>query len=255
MLQSKTEMIQRRTSIQTEDGSCPAHVFRPDGAEPCPAVLFYMDGIGIRPALFQMAERMAGAGYHVLLPDLFYRAGPYEPMDAKTLFSDPAKRTELFSRFMSGATVANVMRDTRAFLAELAADPGVHPPKIGTTGYCMGGRLSLSAAGHFPERIAAAASYHGGNLATDAPDSPHLLAPRMKARVYIGGATGDASFPEEQKARLERALTDAGVEHVIETYPARHGWVPSDTAAHDPAAAERHWQTLLELFDRTLKSS
>jgi len=210
-----------------------------------------MDGIGIRPALFQMAERLADAGYHVLLPD---RAGPYEPMDAKTIFSDPAKRAELFSRFMSRATVANVMRDTRAFLAYLAAERGVRTEKVGTTGYCMGGRFSLSAAGHYPERIAAAASYHGGNLANEAPDSPHLLAPKMKARVYVGGASDDPSFPEEQKERLRRALTAADVEHVIETYAARHGWVPSDTPVHDPAAAERHWQTLLELFDRTLKT-
>ncbi len=213
-----------------------------------------MDGIGIRPALFQMAERLADAGYHVLLPDLFYRSGPYEPMDAKTIFSDPAKRAELFSRFMSRATVANVMRDTRAFLAYLAAERGVRTEKVGTTGYCMGGRFSLSAAGHYPERIAAAASYHGGNLANEAPDSPHLLAPKMKARVYVGGASDDPSFPEEQKERLRRALTAADVEHVIETYAARHGWVPSDTPVHDPAAAERHWQTLLELFDRTLKT-
>jgi len=126
--------------------------------------------------------------------------------------------------------------------------------KVGTTGYCMGGRFSLSAAGHYPERIAAAASYHGGNLANEAPDSPHLLAPKMKARVYVGGASDDPSFPEEQKERLRRALTAADVEHVIETYAARHGWVPSDTPVHDPGDAERHSQTLLELFDRTLKA-
>ncbi len=240
-------------SIRTQDGTCPAHVFRPDGGDPRPAVLFYMDGVGIRPALFQMAERLAASGYHVLLPDLFYRAGPYQPMDAKTVFSDPAKRAELFSRFMPTATVANVMRDTRSFLDALAADSRARPARIGTTGYCMGGRMSLSAAGHFPDRIAAAASYHGGNLANDAPDSPHLLAPKMKARVYVAGAIEDANFPEEQKTRLSQALAAAGVDHVVETYPARHGWVPADTPVHDPAAAERHWKTLLDLFDRTLE--
>src|SRR5438132_9055667 len=105
------------------------------------------------------------------------------------------------------------MRDTRAFLATLDGDRRVRPAKIGTAGYCMGGRFSLSAAGRFPDRIAAAASYHGGNLANDAPDSPHLLAANMKARIYVAGATGDASFPEEQKARLGQALAAAGVEH------------------------------------------
>src|SRR4029077_5963474 len=118
-------MTQTRVGIRTEDGICPAHIFRPDEKGQPPAVIFYMDGIGIRPALFQMGERLASAGYHVLLPDLFYRAGPYEPMDAKTLFTDPTKRAELFSRFMSGATVANLMRDTRAFLAHLTSRPDV----------------------------------------------------------------------------------------------------------------------------------
>ncbi|MCA1828465.1 MAG: dienelactone hydrolase family protein [Myxococcales bacterium] len=230
-------------SIKTEDGDCPAYVF--EGGKP--AVLFYMDGIGIRPALFEIGERLAQAGYRVLLPDLFYRSGPYQPMNAKTVFSDPAQRAELFSRFMSKTTVPNVMRDTRAFLDWLGA------PKVGITGYCMGGRFALAAAGTYPDRIAAAAAYHPGNPASDAPESPHLLAPRMKARVYVGGASEDASFPEEQKKRLEESLTAARVDHLIETYPARHGWVPSDTPAHDPACAERHWRTLLDLFERTLE--
>jgi len=244
----------KRIEIRTEDGRCPAYVFRPDGVQPLPAVLFFMDGIGIRPALFAMGERLALGGYHVLLPDLFYRAGPYEPMDAKAVFSDPAKRAELSRRFTSGATVPNMMRDTGAFLAQLAGDAGVRQPKVATVGYCMGGRLSLCAAGHYPDRISAAASYHGGNLANEAPESPHLLAPKMKAAIYVAGATDDANFPAEQKTRLEAALTAAGVEHVIETYPARHGWVPSDTPVHDPQAAERHWQTLLDLLDRSLRT-
>jgi carboxymethylenebutenolidase len=125
---------------------------------------------------------------------------------------------------------------------------------IGTTGYCLGGGLSLSAAGNFPDRVIAAASYHGGNLANDAPDSPHLLADRIRARVYVAGAIEDASFPEAQKQRLIDALSRAGVAHHVETYPgAQHGWVPPDSAVYDDAAAERHWQTLLGLFDATLK--
>jgi carboxymethylenebutenolidase len=249
------KMIERRTTeIRTADGSCPSSLFRPDAADTRPAVLFYMDGIGIRPALFEMGERLAAAGYFVLLPDLYYRAGPYEPMDAKSVFKDPAQRAVLQSRFMSTATIANVMSDTQAFLAFLEGQAGVRAARIGVTGYCLGGRMSLAAAGHFPDRIAAAASYHGANLASDAPDRPHRLASRMKARVYVAGASDDASFPDEQKTRLEDALSAAGVEHVIETYPARHGWVPSDTPAHDPAAAERHWLTLLDLLARTLRA-
>ena len=113
--------------------------------------------------------------------------------------------------------------------------------------------MSLTAAGSYPDGIAAAASYHGGRLATDSPDSPHLLAPKMKSRIYVAGAIEDPSFPDEMKSRLEDALTRARVDHRIETYAAKHGWVLGDTPAHDPAAAERHWQTMVALFDATLK--
>jgi carboxymethylenebutenolidase len=238
-------------AIATRDGSCSTSVFRPDGDGPWPGVLFFMDGIGPRPALFAMGERLAQAGYVVLLPDLFYRAGSYEtpPM---SLFSDPVQRQFWLGPKVSTATIANVMSDTEALLAHLAARPDVRQPWVGATGYCMGGARALAAAGTFPERIAAAASYHGGNLATDAPDSPHLLAGRMKARVYVAGAVEDPSFPDAMKARLEAALTAAGVRHVVETYPARHGWVPGDTLAHDAACAERHWDTLLALLGETL---
>jgi carboxymethylenebutenolidase len=145
------------------------------------------------------------------------------------------------------------MSDTRAFLDYLAAQPDVKPWGIGTTGYCLGGLMSLTAAGTYPDRIVATASYHGGRLATDAPDSPHLLAPKIESRVYVAGAIEDQSFPDEMKERLEEALTRAGVDHVIETYQAKHGWVLRDTPAYDAAAAERHWQTLIELLDAKLK--
>jgi carboxymethylenebutenolidase len=116
----------------------------------------------------------------------------------------------------------------------------------------MGGRLALIAAGTYPEAIAAAASYHGGRLASDDPDSPHRLAPGMKARIYVAGAIEDPSFPDDMKERLEKALTDGGVDHKIETYPARHGWVFPDVPVYDAAASERHWQTMLALFESEL---
>jgi len=125
---------------------------------------------------------------------------------------------------------------------------------IGTTGYCLGGLMSLTAAGTFPDRIAATASYHGGRLATDAPESPHRLAPKIQSRVYIAGAIEDRSFPDDMKARLDDALTQAGVDHRIETYPAKHGWVFRDMPVYDAAAAERHWETMVALFDAKLKS-
>lgn len=244
-------MPQITLSIATDDGQCPAHVFTPSARGPWPGVLFYMDGIGIRPALFTMGERMAAAGYYVLLPDLFYRGGPYAPVDARKLFGDPEMRAAFSKRLAGLVSIEKTMSDTRAFLAHL--DAHAKPGKRGVTGYCMGGRMSLSAAGTFPDAFAAAAAFHPGNLANDAPDSPHLLAPKMKARIYVGGAIDDANFPDEQKQRLEKALTDASVVHTIETYPAKHGWVPMDTPVHDAEQAERHWTALLDLFAQTLR--
>jgi carboxymethylenebutenolidase len=242
-----------RIDIKTRDGSCPSYVHRPSGNGPWPAVLVFMDGLGIRPAMLEVGERLATHGYFVLLPDLFYRSGPYEPMDAHSVFADPEKRKVLGEKF-GLATQANIMSDTRAFLDYLAAQPDVKAGGIGTTGYGMGGLMSLTAAGTYPDRIVATASYHGGRLATDAPESPHLLAPKIKSRVYVAGATEDPSFTDDMKARLEDALTKAGVEHTIETYPAKHGWVFRDTPVYDAAASERHWKTLLALLDAKLKA-
>jgi len=242
-----------KIDIKIRDGLCPSHVYRPAGAGPWPAVLVFMDGLGIRPAMLEVGERLSRNGYFVLLPDLFYRSGPYEPMDPQAIFSDPEKRKVLMEKYFALATSANVMSDTGFFLDYIAAQPDVKPDGVGTTGYCMGGRMSLIAAGTYPDRIVAAASYHGGRLAGDEPDSPHLLAPKIKARIYVAGAIEDQSFPDDMKQRLKKALTAAHVDHQIETYPARHGWVFRDTPVYDAAAAERHWRSMIALFDARLK--
>lgn len=237
--------------IETADGVCPAHVFTPpDRDAPSPGVLFFMDGIGMRPALHAMGERLATSGYYVLMPDLFWRAGAYTAPDPKALFSDPEVRAEWFKKISANAQPAMIMSDTRAFLDHLAQQGDVAPKQFACTGYCMGGRLSLTAAATYPDEIIAGAAYHPGGLVTDAPDSPHKLAAQIKAKVYVGGASEDANFTDEQRATLDAALAAAGVDHTVEKYPARHGWVPSDTPVHDPAQAERHWETLLALLDR-----
>lgn len=241
-------------AIETRDGSCRSFIFQPKGRGPWPGVLVYMDGIGIRPAMLEVGERLASHGYFVLLPDLYYRSGPYEPMNGMTVFSDPEERKTLMEKFFAFATQANVMRDSGAFFDYLASRPDVRKGRVGVTGYCLGGLMSLTAAGTYPERIAATASYHASRLATDAADSPHLLAPKMKSRVYVAGAIEDPGFTDEMKARLERALTDAKVDHTVETYQGRHGFVFRDTPAYNQAAAERHWDTLVALFDGTLKN-
>lgn len=234
-----------RLEIPTPDGVAPAFAY---GEASAPGVLFLIDGIGMRPAMHEMAQRLAQAGYHVLMPDLFYRLGNYTAPDPKLLFSDPAVRSAWWARHTE-TTTAKLVSDIGLYLQKLG------DAKVGVTGYCMGGRLAFLAAATYPERIAAAAAYHPGGLVTDAADSPHLLAGQIRASVYVGGAMEDATFTDAQRRTLDEALTAAGVEHVVELYPARHGWVPSDTPVHDAAAAERHWQTLLALFARTLRPS
>jgi len=240
-------------AITTRDGVCRCYRSRPAGVGPWPAVLVFMDGIGIRPAMLELGERLATHGYYVLLPDLFYRSGTYEPMDARTVFTDPEKRKVLLEKYFAPATPANVLSDTHAYLDYLAAQSDVRRGGVGTTGYCFGGPLSLRAAGTYPEQIVATASYHGSRLATDMPDSPHWLIPQIKARIYIAGAIEDQSFPDDMKARLDAALTQAGADYKLETYPARHGFVFRDHPAYDAAARERHWHSLLALLGSKLK--
>jgi carboxymethylenebutenolidase len=247
-------MSQTEVKIPTPDGEARAYTFQPAGQGPWPAVIFFMDAPAIRPALFQMCERLAGHGYFVLLPDMFWRVGSYEPINLREAMKDEETRRAIFGKFMSSTDPEKSTRDTAAFLDWLSAQPQVKGDKVGCTGYCMGGGLALRAAGHFPDRIVAAAAFHGGRLATDAPDSPHLLAPKMKAKVYVAGADEDAGFPPEQADRLRDALTAAGVDNTVEIYAgAKHGYAPPDMPAYNEEAAERHWREMLTLFDETLK--
>lgn len=245
----------REIDLPTADGICPTFLYTPAGEGPWPGVILYMDGPGMRPAVQEMAARLAEAGYAVAAPDLFYRAGPYPPVDPRIVFTDPKLREHHRETLMASTSPAQAMADTRTLLDAMKAMPEVAEGPIGVTGYCMGGRLALIAAGTFPDEIAAAASYHGGGLANDTPTSPHLLAPKMKAKIYVAGAIEDANFDDAQKARLEAALTEAGVDHLIETYPAKHGWVPRDMPVHNPEEAEHHWRTLIPFLDGMLKAA
>jgi carboxymethylenebutenolidase len=241
-------MSHEQLSIRTSDGDCPAHIFKPEGSGPWPAAIFYMEGLGIRPTLFEMSQRLANGGYVVLLPDLFYRAGPYEPLEPKKVFATGDVRAALAHLFRSTDN-RRAVEDTKAFLAYIDTRDDVAGSTVGTAGYCMGGAISLTAAGTYPDRIAAAASFHGGNLATDSQLSPHLLAPRMRGRIYVAGADQDNSYPKDMAERLETALSDAGVDHRCEIYPgALHGWTMADFPVYNEPAAERHWRELLALF-------
>lgn len=239
-------------SIKTKDGVCPATVFRPEGNKPLPAVIFCMDGLGMRPAVLDMAERLANYGYVVLLPDMFYRLGPYAPLDPKATFALPDFR-KVIGPMMATTNNQLAGEDAAAFIAYLDSRSDIAGKKIGTTGYCMGGGMSLTIAGTFPDRIAAAASFHGGNIATDSPMSPHLLAPKIKGFVYVAGADKDNSYPLDMAERMEKALTDAKVAHKCEIYAdALHGWTQTDFPVYNQPAAERHWRELTDLYARTL---
>ena len=247
-------MTMTEVSIPTPDGNARAYTFKPDGTGPWPAVIFYMDAPAIRPALFTMCERLASHGYYVLLPDMFWRAGPYEPINLREAFKDEEARRAIFGKFMASTDPEKSTRDTGAFLEFLSRQSEVKGTRVGTTGYCMGCALSLRAAGAYPDRVVAAAGFHGGRLATDAPDSPHRLAPKIRAKVYIGGADEDAGFPPEQAEALKKALDDAGVDNAVTIYKgAKHGYAPPDMPVYNPEAAERHWTELLNLFDEVLK--
>ena len=251
-------MSRTTVSIATPDGACPGHVFTPEGKGPWPAVILFMDAPAIRPALLDMGDRLAAHGYYVLIPDMFYRDGPYPPVtDVSKLFADDEARKAIFAKMGKCANPDAAKADAGAFLDFLAKQPEVEGSKVGVTGYCMGGRLALLAAANFPDRVVAAGAFHGGNLANDQdPTSPHFLADRIKAKVYVGGADQDAGFPVEQKDRLEAALTAAGVDHRVEIYEgAKHGYTMKDLSVYDEAAAERHWRETLALFDSTLKAA
>lgn len=238
--------------IRTNDGECPTHVLTPEGEGPWPAAIYYMDGLGIRPALVEMAARLASGGYLVLLPDMFYRFGHYAPLEPKAVMASDFRA--IVGPMMATTDNHKAAEDSTAFLAYLDSRTDVAGHGIGVTGFCMGGGMALTVAGRFPERIAAAASFHGGNLATDSPLSPHLLAPQMKAEIYVAGADKDASYPPEMADRLEKALTDAGVRHICEIYRgAAHGWMKPDFPIYDEAAAERGWKELFALFERNLR--
>jgi carboxymethylenebutenolidase len=236
-------------TITTRDGVCPASVFTPStGAGPWPGVLFFMDAPGVRPVLWDMGQHLADAGYLVLLPDLYYREGTIAPMVPSEIFADPKKREEMM-RLVYSLDRDKRIADTTAFLAYLDSRGDVRGAAYGVTGYCMGGNIALTAAGAFPDRFAAIASFHGGNLASDQPDSPHLFLSKVTGKVYVAGAIEDQSFPDEQKARLEEALTVAGIDHVVETYEgAKHGFAVPDLPVYNKAADERHWQATFDLF-------
>ena len=239
-------------TIETRDGLCPASLLTPTGqAGPWPAVIFFMDGFGIRPAMWEMGQRLADRGYVVLLPDLYYRVGPYPPMNPREVLADPELVSTLM-KYVASLDRDRQISDTAACMDFLMSRPEVEGDRYGVTGYCLGGYVALTAAGAFPGRFAAIALFHGGNLVTDQPDSPHRFVKHITGYVYVAGAVEDAYFTEAQKIRLEEALAEAAVPHLVETYPgARHGFAVPDSPSFDLVASDRHWASLFRLLRKS----
>ena len=239
-------------TITTADGTCNVTLSAPAGEGPWPGVVMYPDAGGPRQTFVDMAERLAGLGYAVLVPDIYYRDVGWTPFDMATAFTDEDERKRLFG-MIAKVTPEIMAADAAAFFANLEARPEVSGTAFGTTGYCMGGRTSLVVAGRVPDRVAAGLSFHGGGLASDDPGSPHLLADRIKAAVYVGAAEDDASFTTAQGETLDKALSAADVEHTIEFYSAAHGFAVPDNPTYDEAAAARHWEATERVFAAKLR--
>jgi carboxymethylenebutenolidase len=217
-------------------------------------VILYPDAGSVRDVTHGMASRLAGLGYVVLSPHIFYRAGDYPPFDVKTVFANPAERERLM-KLVRSLDHDSAMRDAGHYLRALAEQPGVAAGPMGCIGYCIGGRLAFSTAGSHPEKIGAAACIHGGGISTDAPDSPHLLAGAIRARLYFGIADNDPSCTPEQQGRLMTALAAAHVRFTIDHFSSvSHGYAMTDFPVYAAEPAELHWRRAEELFAAGLGS-
>ncbi len=260
MQPGEKNVIERDLVVTTPDGHCDA-VLLSAGTGPCPGVLLWTDALGLRPAKRAMARRLAASGYTVLVPNSYYRNGPAPFFDPATFsFGDPQMRERLMGLLGTLYTPGVAERDAAAYVACLDAQPEVDTGrKLGVQGYCMGGRLSFITAAVAPDRVGAVASFHGGGLVTDKPDSPHLLVPGTRASYYVGVASDDNASEAHAAGALRESFAAAGLQAEVEVYAtALHGWcVPDmpprgDQPVYGHADAEHAWDKLLALYASAL---
>jgi len=253
-------LVETEVTIKTPDGTCDAAFIHPSTGSH-PGVLIWTDAFGLRPAMRDIGKRIAAEGYSVLVPNPFYRVAKAPVFNSASSFNfqDQAEMAKLTPLMGSVNAAGAAEKDAAAYVAFLDAQSQVSKAKkIGTQGYCMGGALVVKTAAALPDRIGAGASFHGGGLVTDKPDSPHLLAPKIKARMYFGVASNDDQRQPDAKDKLREAFAAAKVPAEIEVYPARHGWcvpdmpVNSGTPIYSMPEAERAWSKLVALYKMAL---
>ena len=246
------EVTAANVEVSTPDGTADCHFVHPaSGAHP--GVLIWPDALGLRPAFEQMGRRLAESGFAVLVVNPYYRTERAPVLPEGASFRDEATRKKIFPLMRSLTPETNVT-DAKAFVGFLdGRDAVAGDRKMGTMGYCMGGSMTMRTAAAFPDRIGAGASFHGGRLVTDSPDSPHLLVDRMRAHYLFAIAENDDAKDPEAKNALREAFAAAGLPAEIEVYAGTlHGWCPPDSAVYHEAQAERAWSRLLALFETAL---
>jgi carboxymethylenebutenolidase len=246
------KVTERDVEVKTPDGVADAALFYPTGRGSWPAVLLWPDVVSLRPVFREMGRRLAGEGYVVLVPNLYYRARRAPVVPEGFNFSNPEDRAKI-TPLRATVTPEGTARDAVAYLAFLDAQKQTNRKrKAGVQGYCMGGPLSFQTAGAVPARIGAVASFHGGGLVTDQPNSPHLLLPKTRAEYLVLVAENDDQRDPESKEKLKAAFAAAGRRHKVEVYPAAHGWTVRGSAVYEEPEAERAWAELLALYKRAL---
>ena len=245
---AQAKVTEKDVTVKTADGEAEAVLLYPSGKGTWPAVLVWTDIMGLRPVFREMGRRLASQGYVVLVPNPFYRSAKSSDY-ANLNFGVPEGRQKLMS-YRGAMNDAGVDNDAQAYLAFLDAQPQTNKKKmVGVQGYCMGGPLSFRTAGAVPARIGAVATFHGGGLVTDKPDSPHLLVPKMKAQYLFAVAENDDKAQPDAKVALRDAFDRAKLKAEIEVYAgALHGWCPPDAVVYNQAQAERAWERLLATF-------
>jgi carboxymethylenebutenolidase len=246
------DVVEEEVMVETPDGMADCYFVHPAEGKHA-GVIVWPDIVGIRPAFRAMGKRLAESGYAVLVVNPYYRTAKGQVIPEGKTFGDPGMR-ELLMPHARSLSPETCVTDGRALVEFLDSQPSVDTDrKIGTTGYCMTGSYTMRLAAAIPDRIGAGGSFHGGGLATDEGDSPHLLVPKMKAGFLFAIAENDDERRPEEKVRLREAFDAAGIEAEIEVYEGTlHGWCPPDSAVYNEAQAERAWQRLLALFEREL---